>query len=49
MKNIELAKLGGVHFNTTTKLRKAVGINKQEKTQRKLCSIELMDNFKVEE
>ena len=24
-------------------------INKQEKTQRKLCSIELMDNFKVEE
>ena len=31
MKNIELAKLGGVHFNTITKLRKAVGITKTAK------------------
>jgi DNA invertase Pin-like site-specific DNA recombinase len=28
MKNIELAKLGGVHFNTITKIRKIVGIQK---------------------
>tara|TARA_B110000046_G_scaffold132255_1_gene138705 strand:+ start:548 stop:1177 length:630 start_codon:yes stop_codon:yes gene_type:complete len=31
MKNIELAKLGGVHFNTITKLRKVVGITKTAK------------------
>lgn len=28
MKNIELAKLGGVHFNTITKIRKVIGISK---------------------
>ena len=28
MKNVELAKIGGVHFNTITKLRKVVGISK---------------------
>ena len=33
MKNIELAKLGGVHFNTITKLRKVIGIQKMEKVQ----------------
>ena len=33
MKNIELAKLGGVHFNTITKLRKIIGIKKMEKKQ----------------
>ena len=33
MKNIELAKLGGVHFNTITKLRKVIGIQKMEKKQ----------------
>ena len=33
MKNIELAKLGGVHFNTITKLRKVIGIKKMEKVQ----------------
>tara|TARA_B110000503_G_scaffold77975_1_gene119977 strand:+ start:1177 stop:1806 length:630 start_codon:yes stop_codon:yes gene_type:complete len=31
MKNIELAKLGGVHFNTITKLRKVVGITNTAK------------------
>ncbi len=31
MKNLELAKLGGVHFNTITKIRKMVGIEKMEK------------------
>ena len=31
MKNIELAKLGGIHFNTITKLRKVVGITKTAK------------------
>ena len=29
MKNVELAKIGGVHFNTITKLRKVVGISKR--------------------
>lgn len=33
MKNIELAKLGGVHFNTITKLRKVIGIQKMEMKQ----------------
>ena len=33
MKNIELAKIGGVHFNTITKLRKVIGIHKMEKKQ----------------
>ena len=33
MKNIELSKLGGVHFNTITKLRKVIGIKKMEKIQ----------------
>lgn len=31
MKNLELAKLGGVHFKTITKIRKMVGIEKMEK------------------
>ena len=31
MKNLELAKLRGVHFNTITKIRKMVGIEKMEK------------------
>jgi DNA invertase Pin-like site-specific DNA recombinase len=31
MKNIELAKLGGIHFNTITKLRKVVCITKTAK------------------
>ena len=29
MKNVELAKIGGVHFNTITKLRKVVGVSKR--------------------
>ena len=29
MKNVDLAKIGGVHFNTITKLRKVVGISKR--------------------
>ena len=33
MKNLELAKLGGVHFNTITKVRKMVGIEKMSKKQ----------------
>ena len=33
MKNFELAKLGGVHFNTITKIRKIIGIQKMEKKQ----------------
>ena len=33
MKNLELAKLGGVHFNTITKIRKMIGIQKMEKKQ----------------
>ena len=33
MKNIELAKLGGVHFNTITKIRKIIGIEKTNKKQ----------------
>ena len=33
MKNFELAKLGGVHFNTITKIRKMIGIQKMEKKQ----------------
>jgi len=33
MKNYELTKLGGVHFNTITKLRKVIGIHKMEKKQ----------------
>ena len=33
MKNIELAKLGGVHFNTITKIRKIIGIEKMNKKQ----------------
>ena len=31
MKNIELAKIGGVHFNTITKIRKIIGIKKMDK------------------
>ena len=33
MKNLELAKLGGVHFNTITKVRKVIGIQKMDKKQ----------------
>ena len=33
MKNLELAKLGGVHFNTITKIRKMIGVQKMEKKQ----------------
>jgi len=33
MKNLELAKLVGVHFNTITKIRKMIGIQKIEKTR----------------
>lgn len=33
MKNKELSKLGGVHFNTITKIRKVVGIPKQKKRE----------------
>ena len=33
MKNIELAKLGGVHFNTITKIRKIIGEGKMNKKQ----------------
>ena len=33
MKNIELAKLGGVHFNTITKIRKIIGVEKMNKKQ----------------
>jgi len=33
MKNVELAKLGGVHFNTITKIRKMIGIEKMDKKQ----------------
>ena len=33
MKNLELAKLGGVHFNTITKIRKMIGIEKMNKKQ----------------
>ena len=33
MKNFELAKLGGVHFNTITKIRKMIGIEKMNKIQ----------------
>jgi DNA invertase Pin-like site-specific DNA recombinase len=33
MKNLELAKLGGVHFNTITKIRKIRGIEKMNKKQ----------------
>ena len=33
MKNLELVKLGGVHFNTITKIRKIIGIEKMEKKQ----------------
>ena len=33
MKNFELAKLGGVHFNTITKLRKVIGIQKMDEKQ----------------
>ena len=33
MKNIELAKIGGVHFNTITKVRKMIGIQKMDKKQ----------------
>ena len=33
MKNKELSKLGGVHFNTITKIRKVVGIPKQKKEE----------------
>jgi len=32
MKNIELAKISGVHFNTITKLRKRIGITKSTNT-----------------
>ena len=35
MKNYELAKLGGVHFNTITKIRKMIGIQKMDKKQGK--------------
>jgi len=35
MKNIELAKLGGVHFNTITKIRKIIGVEKMNKKQGK--------------
>ena len=33
MKNYELAQLGGVHFNTITKIRKIIGIEKMNKKQ----------------
>ena len=33
MKNFELAKLGGVHFNTITKIRKMICIQKMDKKQ----------------
>ena len=33
MKNKELSKLGGVHFNTITKIRKVIGIPKQKKRE----------------
>ena len=33
MKNLELAKLGGVHFNTITKIRKMIGVEKMNKKQ----------------
>lgn len=33
MKNFELAKLGGVYFNTITKIRKMIGIEKMDKKQ----------------
>ena len=33
MKNLELAKLGEVHFNTITKIRKMIGVKKMEKKQ----------------
>ena len=32
MKNVELAKFSGVHFNTITKIRKVVGISKNVET-----------------
>jgi DNA invertase Pin-like site-specific DNA recombinase len=35
MKNLELAKLGGVHFNTITKVRKVIGVQKMDKKQGK--------------
>ena len=35
MKNFELAKLGGVHFNTVTKVRKVIGIEKMDKKKGK--------------
>jgi hypothetical protein len=31
MKNIELAKIGEVHFNTITKIRKIIGVKKMDK------------------
>jgi len=33
MKNYELAKLGGVDFNTITKIRKMISIKKMNKKQ----------------
>mgnify|MGYP001219043828 CR=1 FL=1 len=33
MKKYELAKLGGVHFNIITKIRKMIGIEKINKKQ----------------